>query len=76
MARWNLEKRERKDHDAGTETVTREATIHLDADDPASPITLADVAELVGNLTAVDGIPADAVLGNSLDVALRWTEEP
>lgn len=76
MARWNLDKSERKAHDGGTETVTHEATIHLDAEDPGDLLTLADIATLIGNLTSIDGIPTDAVLGNSLDVALRWTEEP
>lgn len=76
MAKWTLNKSERKTHDGGVETVTHEATVHLDADDPENPVTLADIAALVDNLTAVDGIPTTAVLGTTLDVALRWEAAP
>lgn len=76
MAKWKLNKSENKNHDGGTETVTHEATVHLDADDPADQMTLADIATLVDNLTTVDGIPTDAVLGSTIDVALRWEEAP
>lgn len=74
MAKWNLHKTENKQHEDGTDTVSYEATIRLDADDPATPITLADIATLIDNLTSVDGIPATAMLGSTLDVALRWTD--
>jgi hypothetical protein len=74
MPKWNLDKHDRKTHDGGSETITYEATVHLDADDPADPITLADIATLIGNLTSVDGIPTTAVMGSTIDVALRWTE--
>lgn len=75
MARWNLRKAENKTHQGDTDTVTYEATVHLDADDPDDLITLADIATLVEALTTVDGIPATAVLGTTLDVALRWTDQ-
>lgn len=75
MPRWNLSKAENKQHNQDdTETVAYEATIRLDADDPDAPVTLADIATLVGALTTEDGIPITAVLGNSIDVALRWTD--
>jgi hypothetical protein len=76
VAKWTLDKSERKQHDTGVETVTHEATVHLDADDPANLITLADLAVLVEALTSVDGIPDTATVNTTLDVALRWTEEP
>ena len=75
MAKWTLSKAERKSHDAGVEATTYEATVHLDADDPNNLITLADLATLVDNLTTVDGIPTAAVMGTTLDVALRWTAD-
>jgi hypothetical protein len=76
VPKWNLAKSENKQHNADdTETVTYEATIRLDADDPAEPVTLGDIATLVGALTTVDGIPEAALLGNSIDVALRWTDD-
>ena len=75
MAKWKLTKGETKDHDGASETVAYEATVHLDADDPESPITLADVATLIDNLTSVDGIPTSAVMGTTIDVGLRWTDD-
>lgn len=73
MARWKLNKTETRDHDGATETIAYEATVHLDADDPDALPTLSDIAALVDALTAVDGIPATAKLGTTIDVALRWT---
>lgn len=75
MPKWQLDKAERKNHDGGSETVSYEATVHLDADDPADQPTLADIGALVSALTSVDGIPATAKLGSTIDVALRWTDD-
>jgi hypothetical protein len=76
MPKWTLAKSERKDHAADdTETVAYEATVHLDADDPDALPTLADIGALVDALTTVDGIPATAKLGTTIDVALRWTDD-
>jgi hypothetical protein len=74
MAKWSLRKTESKTHDNDGEAITYEATIHLDAEDPDDPITLADIGSLVGSLVSVDGVPSSAVLGTTLDVALRWTD--
>lgn len=75
MAKWSLEKKYRKQHDSGAETITEEATVILE-DDPDDPVTLADVGELVEALTTVDGIPETAVIGQRLEVPLRWEVTP
>lgn len=73
MAKWTLRKNETKSHDGGVETVTYEATIDLVGDDPDHPITLADLATMIGDLHDNDGLPMAAVLGANLQVPLRWT---
>jgi hypothetical protein len=74
LPKWNLEKKEHKNYDGETETVTYEATVTLEGDDPEDQLTLAELGALIGNLTTVDGIPSTAKLGTTITAPLRWTD--